>query len=154
MLSFASPCLFFHVVQLRIHDSQDVDFYVLVASGPIIEGCSGLRFSPSRLQYPEHDQHLKASTVTDFEVFFVEAYLYGIAAVVERALWLYQSSGDDIPRCHWRRSIWWVAHLLDSMLVLICFSVEWCFTSFCTVPSYPSCLLQSQNYVAMRYSLM
>ncbi|CAM9531762.1 unnamed protein product, partial [Laminaria digitata] len=50
--------------QLRIHDSQGVDFYVSVASGPIIEGCSGLRFAPSNLEYPQHHAHLQASKNT------------------------------------------------------------------------------------------
>ncbi|CAM9829124.1 unnamed protein product, partial [Hapterophycus canaliculatus] len=30
--------------QLRIHESEGVDFYVLVSSGPLIEDCSRLRF--------------------------------------------------------------------------------------------------------------
>ncbi|CAB1101520.1 unnamed protein product [Ectocarpus sp. CCAP 1310/34] len=47
--------------QLRIHESRDVDFYVLVASGPIIEDCSGLRFAPAGLRYPEYQQHLQAA---------------------------------------------------------------------------------------------
>lgn len=54
------PCL---ALQLRIHDSQGVDFYVAVASGPIIEDCSGLRFAPSRLEYPQHRAHLQASNL-------------------------------------------------------------------------------------------
>lgn len=45
--------------QLRIHDSQGVDFYVLVASGPIIEDCCGLRFAPTGLRYPEYQHHLQ-----------------------------------------------------------------------------------------------
>ncbi|CAM9814138.1 unnamed protein product [Ectocarpus fasciculatus] len=47
--------------QLRIHESRDVDFYVLVASGPIIEDCSGLRFAPAGLRYPEYQHHLQAA---------------------------------------------------------------------------------------------
>ncbi|CAN0028694.1 unnamed protein product [Ectocarpus sp. 4 AP-2014] len=47
--------------QLRIHESRDVDFYVLVASGPIIEDCSGLRFAPTGLRYPEYQHHLQAA---------------------------------------------------------------------------------------------
>ena len=49
------------IAQLRIHDSQDVDFYVLVASGPIIEDCSRLRFAPTGLGYPDYHQHLQVS---------------------------------------------------------------------------------------------
>eukprot|EP00903_Cladosiphon_okamuranus_P012715 g11887.t1 len=47
--------------QLRIHDSEGIDFYVLLASGPIIEDCSGLRFAPARLRYPQYQEHLQAA---------------------------------------------------------------------------------------------
>lgn len=46
-------------IQLRIHDSEGVDFYVLVASGPIIEDCCGLRFAPTGLRYPQYQHHLQ-----------------------------------------------------------------------------------------------
>jgi hypothetical protein len=36
------------VKQLRIHDSNQTDFYVAVFGNPIIENCSGLRFAPLR----------------------------------------------------------------------------------------------------------
>eukprot|EP00741_Cyanophora_paradoxa_P021182 tig00021339_g20445.t1 len=39
--------------QIRIHDAKGCDFYVHVRSGPIIEHCSGLRFAPYNLSYPE-----------------------------------------------------------------------------------------------------
>lgn len=60
-LSPFCPSLFlpFGCVQLRIHDSQRVNFYVHVASGPIIEDCTGLRFAPSELGYPQHSDQLK-----------------------------------------------------------------------------------------------
>eukprot|EP00904_Undaria_pinnatifida_P013060 jgi/Undpi1/8885/HiC_scaffold_25.g11347.m1 len=51
--------------QLRIHDSQRVDFYVTVSSGPIIEDCSGLRFAPSGLEYPQYHAHLKDAGLSD-----------------------------------------------------------------------------------------
>lgn len=47
--------------KLRIHDSAVVDFYVRVASGPIIEDCSRLRFAPSGLRYPEYHHHLQVT---------------------------------------------------------------------------------------------
>eukprot|EP00752_Nemacystus_decipiens_P005588 g5057.t1 len=47
--------------QLRIHDSEGVDFYVLVASGPIIEDCCRLRFAPTVLRYPQYQNHLQAA---------------------------------------------------------------------------------------------
>lgn len=48
--------------QLRIHDSERVDFYVMVASGPIIEDCTALRFAPSRLRYTAYEGQLQASS--------------------------------------------------------------------------------------------
>ncbi|CAM9229294.1 unnamed protein product, partial [Scytosiphon promiscuus] len=54
--------------QLRIHDSEDVDFYVLVASGPIIEDCSRLRFAPSGLRYPEYQYQLQAAGLAKDQV--------------------------------------------------------------------------------------
>ncbi|CAM9667462.1 unnamed protein product, partial [Ascophyllum nodosum] len=57
--------------QLRVHDSQDVDLYVLVSSGPVIEDCRGLRFAPWRAQNPQHRQQLQANNaweeVKDFK---------------------------------------------------------------------------------------
>lgn len=47
--------------QLRIHGSRSVDFYVLVASGPIIEDCAGLRFAPWGLTYEGLHDQLQAS---------------------------------------------------------------------------------------------
>lgn len=49
-------------VQLRIHDSEGVDFYVLVASGPVIEDCSGLRFAPTGLRYSRYQHNLQVCT--------------------------------------------------------------------------------------------
>ena len=55
-------------VQLRIHDSEGVDFYVLVASGPIIEDCVGLRFAPAGLRYPQYQNHLQVQQRVDKKV--------------------------------------------------------------------------------------
>jgi hypothetical protein len=45
--------------QLRIHVSEQCDFYVAVKSAPIIEHCSGMRFAPFALQYPQLDAQLR-----------------------------------------------------------------------------------------------
>lgn len=48
-----------YLPQLRVHESKLVDFYVRVASGPIVEDCSGLRFAPSGLRYPAYNAQLE-----------------------------------------------------------------------------------------------
>jgi hypothetical protein len=62
----------FHVAtrQIRIHDAENVDFYVHAMSRPIIEDCSKLRFAPFNLAYKGLAAHLRkagliaAATVT------------------------------------------------------------------------------------------
>lgn len=64
-------------LQLRIHESRDVDFYVLVASGPIIEDCGGLRFAPAGLRYPEYQQHLQVRNKRTKQVRFGGSGVFG-----------------------------------------------------------------------------
>ena len=45
--------------QMRIHDTEDVDFYLRVLSGPIIEHCARVRFAPYAVTYPFLDAELK-----------------------------------------------------------------------------------------------
>jgi len=45
--------------QVRIHDSTSCDFYLHILSRPILEHCSGLRFSPYLLSYPSLQSHLE-----------------------------------------------------------------------------------------------
>lgn len=51
-------------VQLRIHDSQGVHLYVLVASGPVIEDCNRLMFAPWGAQNSEHLKQLQVLSCT------------------------------------------------------------------------------------------
>lgn len=50
--------------QLRIHDSQQVDFYINVASRAIIENCNELHFAPYTWSYPELDKHAQLSSIS------------------------------------------------------------------------------------------
>jgi hypothetical protein len=47
--------------QVRIHDSHQSGFFLLTASGPVIETSSGLEFGPYTLQYPGSEPQLAAS---------------------------------------------------------------------------------------------
>ena len=42
--------------QLRVHDSEDVTFFVHVASGPILESCKGLRFGTYAIEYKDKEE--------------------------------------------------------------------------------------------------
>jgi hypothetical protein len=44
--------------QIRIHDTYNTDFYIHVASNPIFEDSSGLRFTAYNLEYPELAQQM------------------------------------------------------------------------------------------------
>lgn len=47
--------------QMRIHDSTDSDFYIRVASDPIIENCRGVRFAPYTYTYTGAEKDENAS---------------------------------------------------------------------------------------------
>uniref|UniRef100_A0A7S2W7D6 C-CAP/cofactor C-like domain-containing protein n=1 Tax=Mucochytrium quahogii TaxID=96639 RepID=A0A7S2W7D6_9STRA len=47
--------------QIRIHDSQDCDFYLHVLSRPIIEHCKTLRFAPYALEYDLLQEQIEKS---------------------------------------------------------------------------------------------
>jgi hypothetical protein len=51
--------------QLRIHVSEQCDFYVAVKSAPIIEHCSRMRFAPFALQYPQLGAQLRECDLHD-----------------------------------------------------------------------------------------
>jgi hypothetical protein len=53
-LQYCKRCVFVIACrQTRIHDSYDCDYYLHVASNPIFEDCSRLRFGQYALAYPE-----------------------------------------------------------------------------------------------------
>ncbi|CAF1023732.1 unnamed protein product [Rotaria sordida] len=47
--------------QLRIHTSNECDFYVHITAQPIIEDCHNLRFAPYNVEYNLKDEHIKQS---------------------------------------------------------------------------------------------
>jgi hypothetical protein len=47
--------------QLRIHTSNECDFYVHITAQPIIEDCHNLRFAPYNVEYKLKDEHIKQS---------------------------------------------------------------------------------------------
>ena len=51
--------------QLRIHVSEQCDFYVAVKSAPIIEHCSRMRIAPFALQYPQLGAQLRECDLHD-----------------------------------------------------------------------------------------
>ncbi|CAM9522613.1 unnamed protein product [Chrysoparadoxa australica] len=63
--------------QLRIHDSENVDFYVLIKSGPIIEKCHGMRFAPYSLAYQGMSTHLEAASLADVTNKWHEVHDFG-----------------------------------------------------------------------------
>jgi hypothetical protein len=48
-------------LQVRIHNCQDCDFYLLVKSNPIIEQCSNIGFAPYAFQYPNQQEQFQAA---------------------------------------------------------------------------------------------
>ncbi|CAF3484726.1 unnamed protein product [Rotaria sp. Silwood1] len=50
--------------QLRIHTSNECDFYVHITAQPIIEDCHNLRFAPYNVEYNLKDEHIKQSGLT------------------------------------------------------------------------------------------
>jgi len=53
--------------QIRIHDSYDCDYYLHVASNPIFEDCTRLRFGPYNLYYPEQAAQMVAAGLAHLE---------------------------------------------------------------------------------------
>lgn len=49
--------------QLRIHETKHTHFNILVSSNPIIENCSGLVFSPLRLEYEIKQRVLESANL-------------------------------------------------------------------------------------------
>jgi hypothetical protein len=47
--------------QLRVHTSNECDFYVHITAQPIIEDCHNLRFAPYNVEYKLKDEHIKES---------------------------------------------------------------------------------------------
>jgi hypothetical protein len=47
--------------QLRIHTSNECDFYVHITAQSIIEDCHNLRFAPYNVEYKLKDEHIKKS---------------------------------------------------------------------------------------------
>jgi len=47
--------------QLRIHTSNECDFYVHITAQPIIEDSHNLRFAPYNVEYKLKDEHIKQS---------------------------------------------------------------------------------------------
>jgi hypothetical protein len=51
--------------QLRIHETQDTDFYINVASRSIIENCKNVRFAPYAWNYKDIGKHLKTAGTSE-----------------------------------------------------------------------------------------
>jgi tubulin-specific chaperone C len=51
--------------QIRIHQSQNTDFYIYVASNPIVENVSNVRFAPYMLTYKNIQQHVQSVGLGD-----------------------------------------------------------------------------------------
>jgi hypothetical protein len=62
LLHACADCVFmFAARQLRIHTSSRCDYYLRVMSRPIIEHCTGLRFAPYGVAYPQLEAQLAAA---------------------------------------------------------------------------------------------
>ena len=56
--------------QIRIHNSHQVDFYLIAKSNPIIEHCDNVRFGVAKICYDEFESHLKEAQLFEINNLF------------------------------------------------------------------------------------